>query len=113
MRTVKGTDSNPKKGNTMATDYTEKSVEELEEILLDLKRQKLAIVDQQRAIQAIRRDKLDIYYLGQRLGIDTTGLTPEQARNLLDITRQTSRPGDVTVTPDTAVLTATTETPEV
>ncbi len=86
-------------------DYTAMSVGELEAELLDLKTQKLAITERQRELQAIRRDKLDVLYLAQRLGIDADGVTPEQARNLLEIARQ-PREGDVVVTPDTASLVA-------
>lgn len=81
------------------------TVEELEAVLLDLKTQKLAITERQRELQAIRRDKLDIYYLSQRLGIDASGITPEQAKNLLEVARQ-PRPGDVVVTPAPAELKA-------
>lgn len=86
-------------------DYTAMTVEELEAELLDLKTQKLAITERQRELQAIRRDKLDVFYLAQRLGIDAEGITPEQARSLLEIARQ-PREGDVVVTPDTASLVA-------
>ena len=89
----------------MQPDYQTMTVEELEAELLELKTQKLAITERQRELQAIRRDKLDLLYLSQRLGIDADGITPEQARSLLEIARQ-PKPGDVVVTPDTAELAA-------
>lgn len=93
-------------------DYKAMSVEELEAELLHLKAQKLAITDRQRELQAIRRDKLDLYYLSQRLGVDVAGLTPDEARGLLAIARK-PREGDVVVTAETAVLTADTASAEV
>lgn len=88
--------------------YDEMSVQELEDELLKLKVEKLAITERQRELQRVRRDKLDVMYLAQKIGVAAEGLTPKQIRDLLDIARSTGSVGDVVITPEAGSVAAQT-----
>lgn len=85
--------------------YEAMTVDELDALSVDLKRQIEPIRDQRRAAKAVRDRKVTLEALARRLGVDVSGITPEQARTLLELAAQTPpREGDVVVTPGPGVL---------
>lgn len=87
--------------------YEDYSVDELEERSLRLKAEMEALRSERQIIAGVRNRKLTLDKLARKLGTDTAHLSDEEARALLAIANK-PKPGDITVTPETAVLTAET-----
>lgn len=64
-------------------------------------------------IKEVREHKLLHDELSRRLGFDVGKLPPEALRALIEESKRSSRPGDVVVTPDTATLEHSSDSPEI
>ena len=80
-------------------DFETMTVDELDAYSVGLKREIEAIRDKRREAKAVRDRKVVLESLARKLGVDVSGITPEQARNLLAIAIGAPKPGDVVVTP--------------
>lgn len=89
------------------------TVAELDAKSVELKQEIEALRDERRALKKIRDEKVVIENLAQRLGIEVDGITPEQAKALIELANGTRREGDVEVSPGPGDLSAATGTPEV
>ena len=98
------------KGHPNMSDLT---VAELDAKSVELKQEIEALRDERRALKKIRDEKVVIENLAQRLGIEVDGITPEQAKALIELANGTRREGDVVVSPGPGDLSAATGTPEV
>lgn len=87
-------------------DFETLSIEEIEAWKLERKLEMQAIRARAVAANEVHKAKLALKNLAQKLGVPVDGLTAEQAQALLVLANAKPRSGDVTVTPDPAVLTA-------
>lgn len=95
-------------------DFEAMTIDELIEFKLERKRQIQALREESLAAHAVYTRKLQLEALARKLGVDVSGITPEQAAALLAIANQTPpKPGDVVVTPDHTVLPLAGQTAEV
>ena len=88
------------------------TVDELDAYSVGLKGEIEAIRDKRREAKTVRDRKVVLESLARKLGVDVSGITPEQARNLLEIANA-PKPGDVVVTPGHITVDATGKTVEV
>ena len=88
------------------------TVDELDAYSVGLKGEIEAIRDRRREAKGVRDRKVTLESLAARLGVDVSGITPEQASTLLAIAN-TPKPGDVVVTPGHTTLGARGQTVEV
>ena len=79
-------------------DYEAMTVDELDAYSVGLKGEIEAIRDTRREAKTVRDRKVVLEALARKLGIDVSGITPEQARTLLELATK-PKPGDVVVTP--------------
>jgi hypothetical protein len=90
------------------------TVDELDAYSVELKTQINELRDTRREAKAVRDDKVLLQHLADRLRIDVTGISPEQAKALLELAKQTPpREGDVVVTPEPGHFDVSATTPEV
>ena len=76
------------------------TVDELDAASVKLKAKINVLRDERHVLKEVRDRKVTLEALATKLGVDVSGITPEQAQTLLEIAR-TPKPGDVVVTPGT------------